>query len=210
MISTDKQQGPIRIIGLCGSLRSTSATRQALSVALNGAAEIGAETQLVDLRNYELVFCDGKDKEDDYPEDVFKLRREIQQAQGLILGTPGYHGGYSGVLKNALDLMGFSELQGKVIGLVGVAGGQTGAINALNGLRTVGRSLRAWIVPTQVSIAQAWRVFDGSGQITDSDLENRLLELGHEVTRFAYLHTSEQALQFLESWETAKQNPGGE
>jgi NAD(P)H-dependent FMN reductase len=210
MISTDKQQGPIRVIGLCGSLRSISTTRQALSTALNGAAEIGAETQLVDLRNYELVFCDGKDKEDEYPEDVFKLRREIQQAQGLILGTPEYHGGYSGVLKNALDLMGFSEFQGKVIGLVGVAGGQTGAINALNGLRTVGRSLRAWVIPNQVSIAQAWQVFDDAGRIKDKDLENRLLELGREVARFAYLHTSEQALQFLESWETAKQNPGGE
>jgi NAD(P)H-dependent FMN reductase len=181
-----------------------------LNIALQGAAEVGADTQLLDLVHYELIFCDGKEDEDSYPPDVFKLREEVQQAQGIILGTPEYHGGYSGILKNALDLMGFSEFQGKVLGLVGVAGGQTGAINSLNGLRTVGRSLRAWVIPSQVSISEAWRVFDDSGQIKNDELENQLREVGRQVARFAYLHTSDHAKQFLERWEAARQNPGGE
>ncbi len=156
-----------------------------------------------------MVFCDGSEGKDSYPEDVFKLRQTVQQAHGIILGTPEYHGGYSGVLKNALDLMGFSEFQGKVVGLVAVAGGQTGAINSLNGLRTVSRALRAWVIPLQVSIPQAWKVFDDSGEIKDSNLEDRLLEVGRDVARFAYLHTSDQARQFLDQWEQAEQNPGG-
>jgi len=138
------------------------------------------------------------------------LRQNVEQAQGIILGTPEYHSGYSGVLKNALDLMGFQQFQGKVIGLLGVAGGSTGAINSLNGLRNVGRSLRAWVVPNQVSIPQAWRVFDKSEQIKDSGLETRLVDLGSEVARFAYLHTSHHTAEFLKDWEEAKRNPGGE
>ena len=76
-----------------------------------------------------------------------------------------------GVLKNAIDLMGFNEFQGKVVGLIGVAGGSTGAINGLNGLRTVGRALRAWVIPNQVSIPQAWEAFDKAGQLKDSNLD---------------------------------------
>jgi len=208
MTLNDASQTSVRVVAICGSLNPNSKTRMALNITLAGAREVGAETQLIDLRNYELIFCDGSD-ESNYPADVFKLREAVQQAQGIILGTPEYHGGYSGVLKNALDLMGFNEFQGKVLGLVGVSGGATGAINSLNGLRTVGRALRAWVIPNQVSIPQAWQLFDDSDQLKDKGIEARLQEIGREVARFAYLHTSDQAIQFLQSWEEAETNPGG-
>jgi NAD(P)H-dependent FMN reductase len=209
MKSVDHSKDPIRIVGLCGSLRKGSYTQMSISIALQGAEEIGAQTHLIDLRAYNLVFCDGGN-DSTYPEDVFRLRREIKQAQGIILGTPEYHSSLSGVLKNALDLMGFEEFEGKMIGLVGVSGGQMGAINALNSLRTISRSLHAWIIPEQVSIPQAWKMFDdATGQVKDPDLENRLKEIGRQVTRFAYLHTSEKPLEFLKLWESAPINPGG-
>ncbi|GAB4431712.1 MAG: NAD(P)H-dependent oxidoreductase [Anaerolineae bacterium] len=198
---------PIKVVAICGSLNPKSKTRLALQTALRGAAEKGAETQLIDLLDYDLVFANGRD---DYPGCVHHLREDVRQAHGIILGTPEYHGGYSGVLKNALDLMGFKEFQGKIVGLLGVAGGATGAINSLNGLRTVCRNLRAWVVPNQVSIAQAWKEFDDSGRLKDSQLEARVLELGQEVARFAYLHHSDAAKEFLRTWEEAPENPGGD
>ncbi len=201
---------PVRIVGLCGSLRPGSFTRQALEIALTGAAATGAETQLIDLRDYQLVFCDGSDDEQHYPADVFKLREEIRQAHGVILGTPEYHGGISGVLKNALDLMGFDEFSGKMMGLIGVSGGQMGAINALTSLRMIGRSLHAWVIPDQVLIPQAWKSFDKDGIIKNEKLAARLQEAGRQVARFAYLHHSKQAIEFLRLWETAPENPGGD
>jgi NAD(P)H-dependent FMN reductase len=199
---------PIRVVALAGSLSDNSKTRMALEVSLQGAQMKGAQTRLIDLRDFELIFADGDDNS--LTPDVFKLRQIIQTAEGVILGTPEYHGGYSGVLKNALDLMGFKEFQGKIIGLVGVAGGSTGAINSLTGLRTVCRSLRAWVVPNQVSVPRAWQVFNDDGTLNDEQLQKRLIELGQEVTRFAYLHNSAQAAEFLANWETAYDNPGGE
>jgi FMN reductase len=200
----------IRVVGICGSLRSGSFTRAALRIALEGAAELGAETQLIDLRDYELDFCHGEERQRAYSADVHRLRREAAQAQGIILATPEYHGGMSGVLKNALDLMGFNQFGGKMIGLIGVSGGQVGAINALNSLRTIGRSLHAWVIPEQALIPQAWQVFDETGRLKNNDYEERLKEVGRQVTRFAYLHTSEQAREFLELWEQAPENPGGD
>ena len=209
MSQKEHTENHISVVGICGSIRSGSYTRMALKIALEGAQEVGVQTQLIDLRDYHLVFCDGKEDESAYPEDVFKLRREVKQARGIILGTPEYHGGFSGVLKNALDLMGFDEIEGKMIGLVGVSGGAMGAANALNSLRTIGRALHAWLIPEQASIPEAWKVFDESGNIKDANLEDRVREVGRQVARFAYLHTSEKAQEFLREWEGAPMNPGG-
>jgi FMN reductase len=209
MKQNDQGGKRVLVAGICGSLRRDSYTRRAVRIALRGAQEVGAETRLIDLRDYHLVFCDGNEDESTLHEDVFKLRREISQAQGIILGTPEYHGGFSGVLKNALDLMGFDEIEGKMIGLVGVSGGSLGAANALNSLRTIGRALHAWVVPEQVSIPKALSVFDDSGTLKDGALEERLKAVGRQVARFAYLHTSEKAREFLKAWEEAPMNPGG-
>jgi NAD(P)H-dependent FMN reductase len=181
----------------------------ALQVALAGAQEVGAQTRLIDLRAYSLIFCDGKEDESGYPPDVFRLREDVRAAQGIILATPEYHGSYSGVLKNALDLMGFEEFEGKMLGLVGVSGGGMGAFGAMTSLRAVGRALHAWVIPEQASIPEAWKVFDVAGSLQDRGLEQRLKDVGRQVARFAYLHTSQQAQEFLRAWEGAPVNPGG-
>lgn len=197
------------MVGICGSLRERSYTRMALARALAGAEEAGAEARMIDLREYELVFCRGSARQVEYPPDVARLCADVGAADGIVLGTPEYHGSFSGVLKNALDLMGFKEFEGKMVGLVGVGGGQLGAINALNGLRTIGRSLRAWVLPAQVSIARAHEAFGDDGIPHDSKIADRLTELGRTLTRFAYLHTSDRAHQFLAEWSRSQQNPGG-
>ena len=202
-----EKEPTINVVGIAGSLRAGSYTRRAVECALLGASETGAETRLIDLRDYHLVFRDGKD-ETAYPEDVFRLRTEVQRADGVILGTPEYHGSFSGVLKNALDLMGFDEFEGKMIGLVGVSGGRMGAFDALNTLRNIGRALHAWVIPEQASVPEAWKVFSEDGKISDQQLEARLKDVGRLVTRFARLHKCENALEFLRNWEKAQANPG--
>jgi len=181
----------------------------ALQVSLRGARDTGAEAKLIDLREYQLIFCDGKENENAYPKDVFRLRDDVKRAHGVILGTPEYHAEVSGVLKNAFDLMGFEELEGKMIGLVGVSGGAFGSVHALSHLRTVGRALHAWVIPEQVAVSEAWKAFDEEGNSKNPELEKRLLELGRQVARFSYLHTSQKALEFLRLWEGAPMNPGG-
>ena len=198
----------IHVTGVCGSIRGSSYARMALKIALQGAEEVGAQTQLIDLREYDLIFCDGKEDETSYHADVFKLRKELRQAQGIILGTPEYHGSFSGVLKNALDLMGFDEFEGKMIGLVGVSGGQMGALDALNSLRNIGRALHAWVIPEQTSISQAWDAFDENGNLKSSELNNRLMEIGRQVARYALLHSAERAQELLKLLECAAINPG--
>jgi FMN reductase len=201
---------PIKVVGICGSLRQGSFTRRAVIEALEGAAAAGAETKLIDLREYRLTFADGEDEAgDSVSPDVLRLRRDVRSAQGILLGTPEYHGSLSGVVKNALDLMGFDEFEGKMIGLIGVSGGQSGAFDALNSLRNIGRALHAWVLPEQVSIPQAADVFPASGGVTDADVRDRLHRVGHRVAEFARLHEAGRAQEFVKTWEGAMENPGG-
>lgn len=191
----------INVVAVCGSMGENSSTRRVLEVALAGAAETGAQTELIELRDYNLPFAGITRDMSQYP-DVARLSQKLHDAQGILWGTPEYHGSYSGALKNALDLMGFDEFQGKMIGLVGVAGSSIGAINALTHLRSVGRQLHAWVLPQQVSVARVQEAFLPDGSLKDADIVRRLTEMGREVARFACLHST-TAEAFLQRWEQA-------
>ena len=190
----------IRVTGVCGSLRPGGSTKMALSVALRGASEYEVDTSLIELRDYELVFC-GEVDEADYPPDVFRLREDLRESQGIILGTPEYHGSLSGVLKNMLDLMGPDEFEGKIVGLVGVAGGHTGAINSLNTMRAIGRNLHCWVLPQEVSVADSSSAFNDDGTVTDPAIEERLLNIGRQVVKFASLQQRIRKEDFMTMWE---------
>jgi FMN reductase len=199
----------INIVGISGSLRPGSYTSLAVSIALQGAQDSGASVRLLDLNDYTLPFTQEIWSGGEPTPGILQMREDVKAAHGVVLGTPEYHASFSGVLKYALDLMGFEEFEGKMIGLIGIAGGKIGAVNSLAGLRAVGRSLHAWVVPEQVSISEVWNKFDQSGKLKDTELEVRLKEVGRQVARFAFLHNSAQAQQFMQQWETAPDNPGG-
>lgn len=178
------QKKPIYIVALCGSLREGSSTHAALRVALTGAEEAGASVELLELGALPHVFHSVAN-EADHPSSVFTLREKVQRADGILLGSPEYHGSFSGVLKSALDLMGFDEFEGKVIGLIGVSGGRMGAANALSMLRIVGTALRAWVVPNDVSIPRSSEAFDENGNLHDAELAARVKSVGSDVAKFA-------------------------
>jgi len=161
----------VKIVGINGSLRSQSFSYQALKLAMARVEALGASTQILDLREMQLPFCDGSDDYQGYP-DVVQLREVVAEADGLILATPEYHGGVSGVLKNALDLMSFDQLSDKVTGLISVLGGQPNS-NALNELRLVMRWVHAWVIPEQIAIGQSWKAFGEDGKLLDEKLSQR-------------------------------------
>ncbi len=164
----------VKIVGFSGSLRPESQSRKALYLAGQKAADLGAAVTVLDLRDLELPFCDGTDALDTHP-GVVKLRQAVEAADGLILVTPEYHGAVSGVLKNALDLLSFEHLSGKVTGAISVLGGQANS-NALNQLRLITRWVHAWMIPEQVAIGQAWNAFDDEGNLKEEKLDQRLTQ----------------------------------
>jgi len=194
-------EDPIRITGVCGSLSENGATLKALKVVLSGAAEYGVETELLELRDLNLVFY-GSVSPDEYPPDVLKLRQTLRNSRGIILATPEYHGSLTGALKNMLDLMSIEDFETKIIGLVGVAGGQIGAINSLNTMKTICRNLHSWVLPQEVSIANSGQAFNSEGNAVDSALEDRLRNVGRQVVKFATVQRKVQHDEFMDMWKS--------
>ncbi len=161
----------VKIVGLSGSLRAGSYSQLALNSAAQRLEALGAQVELLEVRSLNLPFCTGEKEYPDYP-DVERLRQAFQEADGMVLATPEYHGSLSGVLKNALDLMSFEHFSGKVVGLISVLGGQPNS-NALNDLRVILRWVHGWVIPEQIAIGQAWQAFGEDGKILDEKLSQR-------------------------------------
>ncbi|MGC1306331.1 MAG: NADPH-dependent FMN reductase [Phormidesmis sp.] len=161
----------VKIVGIGGSLRTDSYSMQALHLAAERAKDLGAEVQILDLKEMNLPFCDGGSDYPDYP-DVEVMRKAVRESDALILATPEYHGSVSGVIKNALDLMSFEHLDGKVTGMISVLGGQPNS-NALNDMRVIMRWVHGWVIPEQIAIGQAWKAFDKEGNLVDEKLSER-------------------------------------
>ncbi len=146
--------------------------------------QMGCCTHTVDLRITALPFCNGDSRElwPAYP-GVAEMRAAVSRAHVVVLSTPEYHGGISGVLKNALDLLSEEHLKGKVAGVISVLGGPANT-NALNDLSRIMRSCHAWVMPHYVAIGQAHTAFH-EGAIEDTALLNRFEEFTNNLVESA-------------------------
>jgi NAD(P)H-dependent FMN reductase len=184
------------VLAICGSRRDESKTRVALETALDAAAQVGASTELLDLRALELPPLDA-DRDAEAQGDGAHLLERVRAADALILGTPVYHGSYSGVLKNALDYCGFDEVEEKTVGLLAVAGGSF-PVTALDHLRSVCRALNCWVVPHQAAVPRAYSHVafeDGEGRLTDEDLAERVRVLGRRVVQYANIEPDPETFE---------------
>jgi len=170
----------VHVVAICGSLRDASYTRIALEHALDAAADAGASTELLDLREWDLPVYDA---DADDAGDADALRERVRVADSVLLGSPMYHGSYSAPMKNALDYCGFDEFEHTTVGLLGVAGGSF-PITTLEHLRSVGRALNAWVIPHQAAIPRASSAFE-DGDFADERTAERVATLGQEAVRFA-------------------------
>jgi len=156
---------------------------------------------LLELRDFNLVFY-GSVPQDEYPPDVLQLRQALKDSRGIVLATPEYHGSLTGALKNMLDLMRIEDFETKIIGLVGVAGGHMGAIHSLDAMKTICRNLHCWVLPHEVSIANSSQTFNDDGTVKDPEIEERLLNVGRQLVKFASMQRRVQQDEFMKMWKS--------
>jgi len=179
----------VRIVGIGGSLATPSASLTALTVAVDGAREYGAEVKVFNLRELNLPMYSPDAQP--APPAAIELCDAVHAADGLMWSSPLYHGTVSGAFKNAIDWLQLLSdrtppyLTDKVIGLISTAGGTHG-LQAVNTMEFAVRALRGWAVPLVLPIPQAWRVFQ-NGRVVDPRIEQQLRTLGHELARTAQL-----------------------
>ena len=153
------------------------------------------------------VVVDGRDLDLNFPgqpetEDAQRLRALIDEAAGVVLATPEYHGSFAAMLKLIIENLGFpSALQGKPVALLGVAGGRIGAIKSLEQLRSVVAHTGGIVMPGAVSIAGIRGAFDAAGNCTDPGTEQALQRVATSLIDFLkeYVYPKEALEQMVRS-----------
>lgn len=177
------------IVAVGGTLRPNSTTEKAMRVVLEAVARAGARTALISGSALEMPMYQP-DRETRTPAAV-ALVQQLAAADGIILGSPGYHGSISGLVKNALD---YAEdlradprpyLSGRAVGCIATAGGWPGAVNTLGALREIVHALRGWPTPLGAAINSSERVFDEAGGCLIPRTADMLERIAGEVLEFA-------------------------
>jgi FMN reductase len=177
------------VLGIGGTPRAGSSSEQALRETLRHVAALGIDTELITARDLDFPMYDP----DGSPlcEPANRLLAAVRRADGIVIATPGYHGGTSGLLKNALDHLQelaadpAPYLHGKAVGCIVTASGWQAGVTTLTSLRSTVHALRGWPTPLGVVINSMTKPFGSDGQVVDPKVGDQLATLAEQVATFA-------------------------
>lgn len=92
--------------------------------------------------------------------------RRIREADGVIIVTPEYNGGYPAALKNAIDLL-YDEWRRKPVAVAAVSDGGFGGSQVLTSLGFTLWKIGVLLVPSMLRIPNAGTAFDVAGIPSD-------------------------------------------
>lgn len=175
------------VVGIGGTTRPGSSTENALRAALRHAEQLGAVTQL--FGGDALASLPGYSPEEkERTEGQTALVEAVRRADAVIFASPGYHGGVSGLVKNAIDLLEDLRaddrvyLDGMPVGCIVTAAGWQGCNTTLGAMRSIVHALRGWPTPLGVTLNTAGvKLFDGDGQCLDPQVSGSLRMLAEQV-----------------------------
>jgi FMN reductase len=186
------------IVGIGGTARPNSSSELAVRVALQAAETAGAETVMFDGPALLLPLYDPTDST--RTEGAMRLVSALRSAHGIIIGSPGYHGSMSGLIKNALDYTedmrddDASYFDGRAVGCIATAAGWQATGTTLSAMRSVVHALRGWNTPLGVAINSAQKVFE-AGVCVDEAVARSLTVMAHQVVEFAHMRRDAAALR---------------
>ena len=168
---------PIKFVAFCGSLRKASFNRMALNAFVE-RLPAGTSAQIIEI-DWPLYNADIQAQ--GFPDKVQAAQKAMLEADGLVLVTPEYNYGPSGVLKNAIDWLSRMTPQpfaAKPIAMFGASGGVLGTARAQYQLRQIMVFLDGRFVnKPEVMIGAAQTRF-ADGKLTDEATGKLLAELG--------------------------------
>jgi FMN reductase len=176
------------IVGVGGTTRAESSTERALRACLDACERSGATTQIFGAERLQLPHYAPETAT--RTADALELISALKVADGVIVATPGYHGGLSGLVKNALDYVedlaadDRPYLEGRVVGTVVCAHGWQATTTTLTSLRSTIHALRGWPTPFGLTINSAEPVWGARGEVADRRVAAQIDTLAGQVVSF--------------------------
>ena len=126
-----------------------------------------ATTEILDLAQYNFPIFDERLRLQKNPTPAtIEFAEKIKSADGVIIVTPEYNGGYPASLKNVVDLL-YDEWQRKPVAISTVSDGVFGGSQVITSLQFSLWKIKAWTVPAMFPVPKVLDVFDEKGNATD-------------------------------------------
>ncbi|AOB32777.1 FMN reductase [Bordetella sp. H567] len=158
------------ILAFSGSSRSASLNGKLLQYAVAGAREAGASVTVVRLADYELPIYDGDlEERDGLPAGARAFQDAVAHHDALLIASPEHNGGYTALLKNALDWLsrpmpggrsGLDLVTGKAAAVISASPGILGGVRSQTALRIVLEKVGMIVIPQSLALGQAHLQFD--------------------------------------------------
>lgn len=176
------------VVGLGGTLRADSSTERAVRYCLEAVERQGGRTRMFAGPDLELPMYAPHSLE--RTPAALEFVSALRDADAVVVGSPGYHGAISGLVKNALDYIEDLREDPRVYldntpwGCISCAYGWQAAVGTLGQLRSIGHALRAWPTPLGVAINSADKIWSETGELADGTVRGQLDMLATQLLNF--------------------------
>ena len=170
----------LRVLAVAGSLNRDSVTRVVVGEAARQLVQRGCDVDVLYFQKEPLPLYNPNTAYDapSFP----ALKRRVDRADVLVLGTPDYHGGISSVMKSFLDHF-WHEFAGKLFATI-VSSHEKG-LTVTDQFRTVARQCYAWSLPYGVSFTGDQDV--ETGKVISASLNGRLEMMCRDIAVYGRL-----------------------
>lgn len=132
-----------------------------------------AGVDLIDLKEYQFpVFDERLEYQKEPTQQMIDFSGRIKKADGVLIVTPEYNGGYPASLKNASDLL-YDEWHRKPIGISTVSDGPFGGMQCITSIQYSFWKMRAWTIPALFPVPKVQDAFDEDGNPTEPKTMNK-------------------------------------
>jgi NAD(P)H-dependent FMN reductase len=141
-----------------------------------------ADAEIMDLKEYQFpVFDERLQYQENPSEKVIEAALKIKNANGVLIVTPEYNGGYPASLKNLIDLL-IEEWHHKPIAISTVSSGAFGGSQVIVTLQYTLWKLHALVAPVTFPVPQVHETFDENGIPRDKEkTDKRALKFVNEL-----------------------------
>ncbi|MBP9095993.1 MAG: NAD(P)H-dependent oxidoreductase [Ignavibacteria bacterium] len=177
----------LNITIVVGSVRTGRHSHKAayfLEKKLNERKDVSVK--VIDLIKYEIPILEERlGRTDNPPAAVKEAGAILDSADAIILVSPEYHGGMSGVLKNFLDYY-LTEISGKPIGVVTASGGKLGGINASHEMQKLILAIGSYPMPKKFLVPFVHEAFDDEYNVLNDEIAKGAEMFTNEFLWFAH------------------------
>jgi len=179
------------IVGFGGTTRPGSSGEKMVRAVLAETERLGASTRLFGGAALAALPHYAPENAARTPEQR-EFVEVARQADGFVIGSPGYHGSISGLVKNAIDLLEDNRedarpyFDGRAVGLIVVAAGWQACGITLSAMRGIVHAMRGWPTPYGITINTVeQKPFDEAGNVVDPKVKAWVEGQAQQVMYFA-------------------------